>query len=337
MNDVAKVIRLQDLTTAPRQRPTARNWTGPADRAVTSLTDRLSPPAPPAPRSMADLMRDAVGKQIGRTADFARRRLTGDYQVDEFGFDEHLLESVLLPALRPLADNWFRVQVSGMENIPEAGGALIVANHAGTVPLDGLMLQLAVHDSHPKQRALRLLAADLVFEVPMLGALARKAGHTLACRPDAERLLRSGELTGVFPEGFKGVGKKYADRYKLQRFGRGGFVAAAVKAGVPIIPCSIVGSEEIYPKLADIKPLARLLGLPYFPVTPTFPHLGPLGAIPLPSKWYIEFGTPISTTDYVAEDADDPMLMFEVTDQVRETIQQTLYKLLIRRRNTFMG
>ncbi|WP_459548207.1 lysophospholipid acyltransferase family protein [Nocardia sp. X0981] len=337
MNDVAKIIRLQDPATTPRPRPATRKWPGPAGRSVTSLTDRLTPPAPPAQRSLGDLVRTAVGRQIGRTAEFARRRLTGDYQIDEFGFDEHLLESVLLPALRPLADNWFRVQVNGMENIPEAGGALIVVNHAGTVPLDGLMLQLAVHDHHPKQRALRLLAADLVFEVPMLGALARKAGHTLACRPDAERLLRSGELTGVFPEGFKGVGKQYADRYKLQRFGRGGFVAAAVRTGVPIIPCSIVGSEEIYPKLADLKPLARLLGLPYFPVTPTFPHLGPLGAIPLPSKWYIEFGTPISTADYQTEDADDPMLMFEVTDQVRETIQQTLYKLLIKRRNTFMG
>ncbi|WP_280459485.1 lysophospholipid acyltransferase family protein [Nocardia carnea] len=337
MNDVAKVIRLQDLSTVPRPRPAAREWADSADRSVTSLTDRLTPPTPPPPRSLGDLLRDAVGKQIGRTAEFARRRLTGDYQVDEFGFDEHLLESVLLPAMRPLAENWFRVQVNGMENIPEAGGALIVANHAGTVPLDGLMLQLAVHDHHPKQRALRLLAADLVFEMPMVGSLARKAGHTLACRPDAERLLRSGEITGVFPEGFKGVGKQYADRYKLQRFGRGGFVAAAVRTGMPIIPCSIVGSEEIYPKLADIKPLARLLGLPYFPVTPTFPHLGPLGAVPLPSKWYIEFGTPISTAEYETEDADDPMLMFEVTDQVRETIQQTLYKLLIKRRNTFMG
>lgn len=337
MNDVAKVIRLQDLATVPRPRPATRKWTGSADRSVTSLTDRLTPPAPAAPRSLTELMRDALGRQIGRTAEFARRRLTGDYQVDEFGFDEHLLESVLLPALRPLADTWFRVQTSGMENVPEVGGALIVANHAGTVPLDGLMLQLAVHDHHPKQRALRLLAADLVFEMPMVGSLARKAGHTLACRPDAERLLSAGELTGVFPEGFKGVGKKYADRYKLQRFGRGGFVAAAVRAGVPIIPCSIVGSEEIYPKIADIKPLARLLGLPYFPVTPTFPHLGPLGALPLPSKWYIEFGSPISTAEYQAEDADDPMLMFEVTDQVRETIQQTLYKLLVKRRNVFMG
>ncbi|WP_069160631.1 lysophospholipid acyltransferase family protein [Nocardia altamirensis] len=341
MNDVAKVIHLHDTQIDARPRPTTRRWPehalGEAPSSVTSLTDRLAATEPPAPQSLSDLLRDLVGKQIGKTADFARRRITGDYQVDEFGFDEHLLESVILPALRPMSDLWFRVQVSGMENIPEVGGALIVANHAGTVPLDGLMLQLAIHDRHPKQRALRLLAADLIFETPVLGVLARKAGHTLACREDAERLLRSGELTGVFPEGFKGVGKQFADRYKLQRFGRGGFVAAAVRTGVPIIPCSIVGSEEIYPKLADIKPLARLLGLPYFPVTPLFPHLGPLGALPLPSKWYIEFGAPIPTTGYEPEAADDPMTMFEVTDQVRETIQSTLYKLLTKRRNPFTG
>ncbi|MBH0778330.1 lysophospholipid acyltransferase family protein [Nocardia bovistercoris] len=341
MSHVAKVIHLHDQTVESRQRGAPRRRPEPAVRTapseVTSLTDRLAAAEPPAPRSVSDLVRGALGKQITKTAEFARRRLTGDYQVDEFGFDEHLLESVILPTLRPLSDAWFRVQVSGMSNIPEVGGALIVANHAGTIPIDGLMLQLAVHDNHAKQRALRLLAADLIFEMPVLGSLARKAGHTLACREDAERLLRSGELTGVFPEGFKGVGKNYADRYKLQRFGRGGFVAAAVRTGVPIIPCSIVGSEEIYPKLADLKPLARLMGLPYFPVTPTFPHLGPLGAVPLPSKWYIEFGEPVSTAGYDPEAAEDPMTMFEVTDQVRETIQQTLYKLLTKRRNPFTG
>ncbi len=166
-------------------------------------------------------------------------------------------------------------------------------------------------------------AADLVFELPIVGALARRAGHTLACRGDAERLLCTGELAGVFPEGFKGVGKPFGQRYKLQRFGRGGFASLAMKTGVPLIPCSIVGSEEIYPKLADLTPLARLLGLPYFPVTPLFPHLGVLGAVPLPSKWYIEFGEPISTSGYGPDAADDPITVFEVTDQVRDTIQQT--------------
>ncbi|KOX13118.1 hypothetical protein ADK67_44905 [Saccharothrix sp. NRRL B-16348] len=268
---------------------------------------------------------------------FARRRIQGDYEVDEFGFDPDLTDNVLMPPLRPLYEKWFRVETIGMHNVPGEGGALIVANHSGTLPLDATMTAFAVRADHPKRRHLRMLGADLVFKTPVLGALARKSGQTLACNPDAERLLRSGELVGVWPEGFKGIGKPFKDRYKLQRFGRGGFVSAALNTGVPIIPCSIVGAEEIYPKIGDIKALARLFGFPYFPVTPFFPFLGPLGAIPLPSKWYIEFGEPIRTDVYGEHAADDPMLVFNLTDQVRETIQQTLYRLLTQRRNVFLG
>ncbi|MCG8925736.1 lysophospholipid acyltransferase family protein [Lentzea sp. CC55] len=268
---------------------------------------------------------------------FARRRLAGDYEVDEFGFDRDLTENVLMPPLKPLYEKWFRVETIGLNNVPTAGGALIVANHSGTVPLDALMTAYGIASEHPAHRPLRGLGADLVFRTPVLGALARKGGQTLACNADAERLLSSGELVGVWPEGFKGIGKPFKDRYKLQRFGRGGFVSAALKTGVPIIPVSIVGAEEIYPMIGDIKALARLLGFPYFPVTPFFPLLGPLGAIPLPSKWYIEFGEPIRTDVFGENAADDPMLVFNLTDQVRETIQQTLYRLLTQRRNVFLG
>ncbi|WP_019932559.1 lysophospholipid acyltransferase family protein [Nocardia sp. BMG111209] len=340
MNDVAKVIRLRDVDFGTRPRTTGRRRAGePAVRPVTSLAAKRAESAPPptGPDLRLERVRDAVTAGIRGTAEFARRRLTGDYRVDEFGLDDHLLESVILPSLRPLSKLWFRVEVQGVEHLPESGAALIVANHAGVLPLDALMLQVAVHDRHPGHRSLRLLAADKVFETPVLGGLARKAGHTLACPADAERLLRSGELTGVFPEGFKGIGKPYSERYKLQRFGRGGFVSAAVKTGVPIVPCAIVGAEEIYPKIGDLKPLARLLGLPYFPVTPLFPHLGVLGLVPLPSKWSIVFGEPIPTSGYAPEEADDPMTMFEITDQVRENIQQTLYQLLTRRGNPFTG
>ncbi|CAM5672008.1 hypothetical protein SHIRM173S_01031 [Streptomyces hirsutus] len=125
-----------------------------------------------------------------------------------------------------------------------------------------------------------------------------RAGHTLACAEDAARLLEQGELVGVMPEGFKGLGKPFADRYKLQRFGRGGFVSTALRARTPIIPCSIVGAEEIYPMIGNARTVARLLGFPYFPLTPTFPWLGPLGAIPLPTKWTIQFGEPIHTESY---------------------------------------
>lgn len=252
---------------------------------------------------------------------FLRRRITGDYEVDEFGYDEELTDQVLMSLLRPLYEKYFRVEVKGVENIPAEGGALIVANHSGTLPLDGLMMQVAVHDHHPAGRHLRLLAADLVFVLPVVNELARKAGHTLACAEDAERLLRAGEIVGVMPEGFKGIGKPFGERYKLQRFGRGGFVSTALRAGVPIVPCSIVGAEEIYPMVGNAKTLARLLGIPYFPLTPTFPWLGPLGALPLPTKWTIQFGEPIPTDSFAPEAAEDPMLMFNLTDQVREQIQ----------------
>ncbi|MGI9092250.1 MAG: lysophospholipid acyltransferase family protein [Mycobacteriales bacterium] len=266
---------------------------------------------------------------------FLRRRLTGDYAIDDFGFDPDLTESVLLPALRPLYEKWFRVEVRGIENIPASGGALVVANHSGTIALDALMTAVAVHDEHPVHRYLRMLGADLVFRLPIIGEIARKAGNTLACNADAERLLGADELVGVWPEGFKGTGKGFGQRYQLQRFGRGGFVSAAMRTRVPIIPCSIVGAEEAYPMLADAKPLARLLGLPYFPITPTFPWLGPLGALPLPSKWIIAFGEPVRTDSYATSAADDPMLVFNITDQVRETIQQTLYQLLASRDSAF--
>lgn len=264
---------------------------------------------------------------------FLRRRITGDYEVDEFGYDAELTDRVLLELLRPLYHHWFRVETLELKNLPAEGGALVAANHAGTLPLDALMMQVALHDE--AGRPLRLLGADLVYQLPVLGHLSRKSGHTLACPEDADRLLRKGELVGVFPEGFKGVGKPFSERYKLQRFGRGGFVASAIRAGVPIVPTAIVGSEEIYPKIGDMPFLARLLGLPYLPITPFFPLLGPLGLVPLPSKWMIEFGEPIRTDEYEPSAADDPMLVFNLTDHVREVIQQLLDQLRLRRGHAF--
>lgn len=262
-------------------------------------------------------------------------RLTGGYEVDEFGFDEHFYRAIWLPLWRPLFEHWFRVEVIGAENIPADGAGLIVSNHAGVVPLDALMTTVAVHDH--TGRPLRLLAADLAMSLPISAPLARRAGATLACAADAERLLDCGHLVSVWPEGYKGLGKPFADRYRLQRFGRGGFVSTALAAGAPIIPCSVVGSEEIYPKIGELTPIARLLGLPYLPITPTFPLLGALGGIPLPTKWTIEFGKPIETSHLGADAADDPMVVFEITDQVRETIQNTLFRNLARRGSVFFG
>ena len=278
---------------------------------------------------------DRLDARLADWLDFLRRRITGDYTIDDFGFDAELTDKVLLQPLRPLYERWFRVETRGIENVPSDGGALVVANHSGTVALDALMTQVALHDHHPAHRNLRMLGANLVFQTPFIGEIARKGGNTLACNPDAERLLGGGEIVGVWPEGFKGIGKPYSERYKLQRFGRGGFVVSALKTKTPIVPCAIVGAEEIYPIIANVAPLARLFGLPYFPITPTWPLLGPLGVVPLPSKWIIEFGEPIRTDGFGDNAADDPMLVFNITDQVRETIQQTLYRLLVSRRGVF--
>jgi 1-acyl-sn-glycerol-3-phosphate acyltransferase len=277
---------------------------------------------------------DVWDQRVASALAFVRRRLAGAYEVDDFGFDPDLTDALFYPLLKVLYRDWFRTEVFGVENIPESGGGLMVANHSGVLALDALMLSVALNDQTPEARHLRLLGADLVFRVPVMSELARKSGATVACNPDAERLMSSGELVGVFPEGFKGIGKRYADRYKLQRFGRGGFVSAALRTGTPIIPVAIVGAEEIYPMLTDLKPLARLLGVPYFPVTPTFPWLGPLGLVPLPSKWMIQFCPPIPTA-HLTEYADDPLVVYNLADQVRETIQAMLHTLLEKRPDPF--
>ena len=282
------------------------------------------------PKDTVDIWDQRVAKGLA----FLRRRLTGAYEVDDFGFDPDLADSVFLPMLKRLYKDWFRTEVLGIEHVPATGGGLLVGNHSGVLALDAVMLSVALRDQHPEERHLRLLGADLVFRVPVMSELARKVGATVACNPDAERLMRTDELVGVFPEGFKGTGKLYADRYKLQRFGRGGFVSAALRTGTPIIPVGIVGAEEIYQMIADLKPLARLLGVPYFPVTPFFPALGPLGLVPLPSKWMIQFCPPIPTA-HLTEYADDPMVVYNLADQVRETIQATLHDLLAKRPDPF--
>lgn len=282
-------------------------------------------------------IRSAVADSLTATAGFIRERMTGDYEIDDFGFDPHFTEAVWLPAVRQLYQKWFRVEVTGIENLPVEGGALLVANHAGTIPVDAIMTSVAVRDNHPTGRHLRVLAADMAFDTPGVSEAARRIGATLACTSDADRLLRQGELTAVWPEGYKGIGKLYKDRYKLQRFGRGGFVTTALRNAVPIVPVSIVGSEEIYPMISDLKPLARVLGLPYVPITPLFPWLGPLGVIPLPSKWHIHFGRPIETDGYDASSAEDPMVVFDLTDHVREDIQQTLFRMLSRRGSVYFG
>jgi 1-acyl-sn-glycerol-3-phosphate acyltransferase len=267
--------------------------------------------------------------------EWIRRRLSGNYTVDDFGYDPELARGLLLQLARPLYENYFRVKALGVDRIPSSGPALLVGNHSGTVALDAVMMQYAVATEHPQKRAVRNVAADLVFRLPFVGPFARKTGNAVACDEDTYGLLERGELVGVFPEGYKGVGKGWRERYKLQRFGRGGFMQVALRTRVPIIPVAIVGAEEAYPMIANAKLLAKALGFPYFPITPTFPLLGPLGLIPFPSKWRIEFGDPIPMDDYPDDAAEDAMLVFDLADRVRDTVQQMIYRNLNARRGVF--
>lgn len=273
---------------------------------------------------------------VTKWADFVQRRLNGEYVTDEWGYDHEILEMVK-PALDYLYTNYWRVQTSGIENIPEQGRALLVSNHSGQLPFDGAMIAMAMLNEHPAQRLVRTLYASWFPTVPFVSSLFVKCGQALATDENGTRLLEQDQLVAVFPEGIKGIGKTFKDRYHLVRFGRGGFVRMAIKSKAPIIPVSVVGAEEIYISLAQSETMARMIGFPFFPITLTWPWLGLLGVIPLPTKWYIDFGEPIPTSDYPPGSETNIRLVSQLSDQVRNLIQQMIYDRLEKRRSVFFG
>jgi len=265
----------------------------------------------------------------------ALRRLDGRYTEDEWGFDEDFARAVE-PLFDFLYDQWWRVETTGIQNVPGHGRALLAANHAGILPWDATMMSIAMLREHPLPRYPRFLVLDWAFQLPWISSAIRKVGGVVASPYNALRLLDDDQLVAVFPEGIKGTGKPWSERYRLQRFGRGGFVELALRTGAPIVPVAVVGSEELYPMVGSSATVARLLRTPYFPLTPTFPWLGPLGAIPLPSKWRIEFCAPIPTAHHGPEAADDRRLVLELSEQVRETIQERLLHNLVERGGAFV-
>ncbi|HKH13648.1 MAG TPA: lysophospholipid acyltransferase family protein [Solirubrobacterales bacterium] len=287
------------------------------------------------PMSAANRAADELPQRLAHVVQLLSHRLRGDYHEDEWGFDEEFAEAVY-PLFEFLYEVWWRVEPEGVLNVPAHGRALLVSNHAGALfPFDASMILLSIMKRHPLPRWARFLVIDWAFVLPFLSAFMRRVGGVPASKHNAARLLEQDELVMVFPEGAKGTGKQFSERYRLQRFGRGGFVEVALRTGAPIIPVAVVGSEEIYPKLADARPLARAVGAPFVPVTPTFPWLGPLGMIPLPSKWRIEFCEPIDVSHHGPDAAEDRRLLFEVSEQVRETIQAKLYESLVKRGGAF--
>jgi 1-acyl-sn-glycerol-3-phosphate acyltransferase len=256
--------------------------------------------------------------------------------VDDFGRDPKATAR-WEPLFELLYSRWFRVKAEGVEHVPSTGRALLVANHAGTLPYDSAMVMHAVRRDHPARRDVRPLIEDAVFHLPFLGPMMNRIGGVRACPENAERLLAKDELVAVFPEGVKGMSKLWRDRYRLQRFGRGGFVKLAIRARAPIVPVAVVGAEEATPMVAKITWFAKNMGLPWLPVTPTFPWLGPAGLLPLPSRWMVRFGEPIDLArDLPPEAAEDRLLVNRVADQIRNQIQGMVDELLTRRGRAYL-
>ena len=307
--------------------------------APVSTDKRPSPtPAPERPSAPGSatahevLSPEFYARQYGRAGMRSRAE-----EVDEFGLDP-TFENRLLPTLDFLHDRYFRVAVEGVQHIPSEGRCLIVANHSGgPLPYDGAMLRTAVRREHSMHRELRWLAEDFVYYLPFVGTFMNRIGAVRACQENAERLLNKGALVAVFPEGAKGIGKLYRDRYKLQRFGRGGFIRLCLRTRTPIVPCAIVGAEEANPMLYRFEYMTKALGIPYFPITPTFPALGALGLMPAPTKWKIRFGEPFTWSGYGTEAADDDILVGRLSERVRASIQTMLDRMISDRRSVWFG
>ncbi|MGZ4188970.1 MAG: lysophospholipid acyltransferase family protein [Actinomycetota bacterium] len=279
---------------------------------------------------------ESVGEFLREWADTAQHVVERHLGPDRPKAGEHdpQLVRALMPLALPVYSLYWRVDTYGIENIPTEGPAMLTCNHSGTIPIDGAMLKLAVLKDHGRNPW--LLAGDIALKIPGFGSFIRTAGNAPADRDATLKLMRSGELLGVFPEGYKGIGKGWRKRYQLQRFGRGGFVEVCMETGAPIIPVAIIGAEEAYPMIGNIGFLARRIGAPYFPITPTFPLLGPLGAIPFPSKWIIAFGEPIPTIQYGPKAVEDTQFVLELTEHVRQTVQDLINENLAKRRHTFL-
>jgi 1-acyl-sn-glycerol-3-phosphate acyltransferase len=257
-------------------------------------------------------------------------------EVDDFGKDP-VYEERVMPLFNFLYEHYFRVECEGIANIPDEGRCLLVSNHSGTIPYDGAMLKVAVAKEHRKHRDVRWLAEDFIFHFPFLGSFTNRIGAVRACQENAERLLRQEALVAVFPEGIKGIGKLWKERYKLQRFGRGGFIKLCLRTGTPVVPVAVVGAEETHPMLLRLQTLANTVGLPYIPVTPTFPLLGPLGLLPAPAKWKILIGPPVRFDEHGPEAEGDEILVARLAEQVRGSIQEMLDRAVGARKSVWFG
>src|SRR5918995_177008 len=227
---------------------------------------------------------------------------------------------------------WFRAEVEGIENVPSSGGALLVSNHAGALPPDAAMIAKAIREEHTHPRPVNITVEHFFKGYPGFSTLLPKIGCVAAHPANVHRLLHDEEqLVLVFPEGRKGTAKLYKDR-----FGRGGFVEAAMRAGTPIVPACVVGAEESAPIFAQVGLLKRVTGLLYFPITPTFPHFGLLGMLGyLPAKFKLRFLEPIEFGP--GDSHEDKALVQTIAQEVRARIQENLWDMLAKRKSVWFG
>jgi 1-acyl-sn-glycerol-3-phosphate acyltransferase len=286
-------------------------------------------PAPPAPVGQEPDLREL--RRLVPAAEPGR-------EVDDWGRSQRVFDLV-----EPLLDfyyrHWFRVEVEGIENVPAEGGALIVSNHSGALPPDAPMILQAIKIEHPAPRPVYMLGEHWFKGYPGVSLLTTKMGLVAAHPANAQRLLRDEQrLALVFPEGQKATRKLFWQRYRLRRFGRGGFVRTAMRAGVPIVPVALIGGEEAMPIFAHVPLLQKLTGLIYFPVNHAFPQFGLAAALMyLPAKFKIRFLEPVDMSRYGPEDAEDVALVQRLSERIRLRIQEELDDLLLARRSVWFG
>lgn len=248
-------------------------------------------------------------------------------EIDALGMDPEALErnAALLDFL---VDHYWRVGLHGAEHLPDKGPCLLVANHSGLLPWDGLVLAHLLGRRLGFAQRPRFFVADWLMTLPFAMPTLTRLGGVRACRENADWLLRNDRFAIVFPEGAKGATKVFRERYQVQRFGRGGVVRVALETGAPLIPVGVAGAEESHPILFKSTRAGRPLGLPFLPITPTFPWLGPLGAVPLPTQWVVRIGEPLALPGSGAEAARDPLLISRITEELRQRVQGLVHEAL---------
>ena len=271
-----------------------------------------------------------VSENVRRQAELLDWSNLNEYGFDEFGYHPPTAMTAA-SAVEFLYRHYFRVEARAVENVPARGRVLIYGNHSGQLPVDGAMVAATLLFKRETPRIARGLIEYWFPTLPFIGTFLNRAGQVTGLPGNASRLMERDECLLVFPEGIRGSGKLWKDRYRLMRFGTG-FVRLALKTGTPLVPVAVVGGEEQAPSFHDFKPLARLLGFPYFPITPTFPWLGLLGGIPWPTKYRIEFGQPIE----LSGDGDEPdEIIAEHVDRLRNELSSLLGRVLSEREHIF--